>query len=436
LNSTRKKVCLITMGCPKNDVDSELMWGVLKQHNVELVDSAEEADIILINTCGFIKDAKQESVNMILSAAALKMEIPEKELYVWGCLSQRYKEELEREIPEVDGYFGVESFHEIERHLFGRDPFSLEKRIRPKRLATPDHTAYLKISDGCSHKCTFCAIPLIKGPAKSLPFDTIVEEAEMLASQGVKEIILVGQDTTAYGEDLNSPYNLSSIIHRIARIDSIEWIRIMYAHPAKITSELIDTIAEEEKVCKYLDLPLQHISTSVLKRMGRNMTREQTEEVVQRLRSAIPDIVLRTAFIVGFPGETEEEFNELLDFVGEAKFERLGCFIFSPEEDTSAYFMRDPVDYRIAEERYRMIMKRQMQISEEINHSLESTVQKVIVDGFDKQENMFYGRTYGDCPEIDQTVWINSPVDVGRIVPVLIEEGFSYDLRATLYFKE
>ena len=208
----------------------------------------------------------------------------------------------------------------------------------------------------------------------------------------------------------------------------------MYAHPAKITSELIDTMAEEEKVCKYLDLPLQHISSSVLKRMGRNMTREQTESVVRRLRSAIPEIVLRTAFIVGFPGETEEDFNELMDFVGEEKFERLGCFIFSPEEGTPAYLMSGRVDKNVAEERYRMIMNRQAQISEEINRSLESTVQKVIVDGFDKQENMFYGRTCGDCPEIDQTVWIDSSVEIGDIVSVIIEEGFAYDLRAALYF--
>ncbi|MCD6115571.1 30S ribosomal protein S12 methylthiotransferase RimO [bacterium] len=434
MNGTGKKVCLITMGCPKNDVDSELLWGVLKPHNVELVDSAEDADMIFINTCGFIKDAKQESVNTILSAAALKLEMPGKELYVWGCLSERYKEELQKDIPEVDRYFGVESFYEIEKYLFGTETASTKKRIRPKRLATPNHTAYLKISDGCSHKCTFCAIPLIKGGAKSLSFEKVIEEAEMLASQGVKEIILVGQDTTAYGEDIDSSYNLSSIIRGIADISSVEWIRIMYAHPAKITSELIDTIAEEEKVCKYLDLPLQHISSSVLKRMGRNMTREQTESVVRRLRSAIPEIVLRTAFIVGFPGETEEEFNELLDFVGEEKFERLGCFIFSPEEGTPAYLMSGRVDKNVAEERYRMIMNRQAQISEEINRSLESTVQKVIVDGFDKQENMFYGRTCGDCPEIDQTVWIDSSVETGDIVSVIIEEGFTYDLRATLYF--
>ena len=433
LSISDKKVCLITLGCPKNDADSEVLWGLLRSHGMQLTKSAESADVIFINTCGFIEDAKQESINAILSAVALKMEQPEKKLYVWGCLSKRYKKDLIKEIPQVDMYFGVEPYQEIERSLFHSRTMLQDARIRPQRLSTPAHTAYLKISDGCSHTCTFCAIPLIKGKIKSRPADKLFNEAQMLASQGVRELILIGQDTTAYGYDLGSGINLSGLIRKIAQIDGIEWIRIMYAHPANITTDLIETIAEEEKVCKYLDLPLQHISDSMLKRMGRDMTGDQIRRLIERLRSNIPDIVLRTAFITGFPGETEEDFNELLDFVNKTKFERLGCFVFSPEQGTAAYKMEPKISKETAVSRHRIIMESQMYISEEINPSLESTVQNVIVDGFDEHEKVYFGRTQGDCPEIDQTVWIQTDKDIqaGDIIQVVVDEGLAYDLIAT-----
>jgi len=426
-----KTVCLISLGCPKNDVDSEYLWGVLQARGMRLVDSAEQADVVCINTCGFIEDAKQESINAILQAVELKKNSPAKKVYVWGCLSQRYKTQLEKEIPQVDGYFGVEAFSQMEQALCNS---SGTKPGRPERIYTPPHVAYLKIADGCSHRCTFCAIPLIKGPMRSVPLEQAVGEAEQLAGQGVKELILVGQDTTAYGEDLGRRENLAALIRALVPVPGIEWIRIMYTHPARVTEELADIIAAEPKVCNYLDIPLQHIATSVLKGMGRGMDSRQTRDVIAMLRNRVPGIVLRTAFITGFPGETEEDFRELVSFVESMRFERMGCFVYSPEEDTPAFTMPGQVEKSVAGQRARELMEMQMEISGEINSSLEGRTLEVIIDGFDKEQNMFFGRTRGDCPEIDQTVWINydPAVKRGDILNAVIQEGYAYDLFASV----
>ncbi|HDQ44717.1 MAG TPA: 30S ribosomal protein S12 methylthiotransferase RimO [bacterium] len=418
-----KKVTLITLGCPKNQADSEVLAGQLRDDGFILVSDAGDADVILINTCGFIEDAKAESIETILQAVRYKENDPSREVYVWGCLSERYRGEIEKEIPEADGYFGVEPFLEIRKRLTGRErPCDPARRIPPD----PTHTAYLKISDGCDHRCTFCAIPLFKGAYKSRPLPGLLEEARALAAQGVKELVLVAQDTTAYGRDLGDGTDLVRLIRGLVPIAGIAWIRILYAHPAHVTDELIRVMAEEEKVCKYLDLPLQHISDLLLGRMGRGMTRAATEALIRKLRDGIPDLTLRTAFIVGFPGETDRHFEELLHFTETARFERLGAFVYSPEEGTQAFGYPAP-SREDAEARYNALMEIQQSVSEEINEGCVGRILSVLIDG-KENDTLFYGRTQGDAPEIDQTVWIENESRPGDIVSVRIHTASAYDL--------
>jgi len=422
-----KKVALINLGCPKNDVDSEILAGHLKEQGARIVPNHEEAEMIFINTCGFIQEAKEESIQTILQTLQLKGQNGNPKVYVWGCLVQRYRSEIEKEIPEVDGFFGLEPFEEMGRSLFGRT-ILMKDGWRNRQLSTPSHVAYVKIADGCSHKCTFCAIPLIKGKTKSRPVKSIAQEVKMLAERGVKEIILVAQDTTAYGRDLENRDNLHHLLQKLLTIPGLQWIRLLYAHPLHLTDDVISLMASEERICNYLDIPLQHISDPILQAMGRGTSRRMIEDLIDRLRKRIPNLVLRTAFIAGFPGETDNDFQELLDFVQKMRFERLGAFVYSHEEGTEAFSSKNLVPVEIAQERYNRLMEVQNGISEEINETFVSKKIPVMIDGFDENQNCFYGRTQGDSLEIDQQVWVRGNAPIGEIVPVQIEESSTYDL--------
>jgi len=428
LNRRNEKVALVTLGCPKNEVDSGVLAGELMWGGMRLVGDVEEADIILVNTCGFIEEAKKESIEAILRAVELKKDGKAKKVYVWGCLSQRYRGQIEKEIPEVDGYFGVEPYNEVGCFFFGPSYRWTEGALGRRVLSTPPHTAYLKIGDGCDHECTFCAIPLMKGKYRSRSVESIVDEAVVLAERGVKELILIAQDTTAYGSDLVKDTNLVGLLKRLVSVEGIRWIRIMYGHPAHVTDELMELIAGEEKICRYLDLPLQHVSDDMLRAMGRGTSRRSVERLVETLRSRIPGLVLRTTFIVGFPGETEAMFRELINFVREVRFERLGAFVFSPEEGTKAFEFKPRIPLTIAEERYRILMEVQQEISRERNRSLESKVLPILVDGYDSDQGLFFGRSEGDGISVDQRVWIRGEASIGEIVPARIVGSSSYDL--------
>ena len=423
-----KNISLITLGCPKNQVDSEVMAGVLSGNGFNLASQPEEADVILINTCGFIKSAKQESIDRILEILELKKNGKDRKVYVWGCLSERYKNEIAQQLPEVDGFFGIEPFEQIARVLLG-SAFRWDGAFhyRPV-LSTPSHAAYLKIADGCDHECTFCAIPLIKGPFRSRPVTSLIREASLLAERGVKELILIAQDTTRYGYDLGGSSNLNALLKQLTCIEGIDWIRIMYTHPNHISDDFIQLIASEEKICSYIDMPLQHISNPMLKAMGRGSTNTAVRFLIEKLRDNISNLVLRTSFIVGFPGETEAMFQELIDFIKDVRFERLGAFVYSPEEETPAESLESRIPENIAEKRYQALMETQNSISAVLNQSLESGILPVLVDGYDKQQGLYHGRTEGDCLEIDQTVWIQGETAIGEIIPVRIEATSAYDL--------
>jgi ribosomal protein S12 methylthiotransferase len=446
----KRKIALITLGCPKNQVDSEVLAGELRRGGMELTGDPRGADTILINTCGFVADAKRESIDAILGAVSLakagrRSGLKEKdrtsggrggnrnpEVVVWGCLAERYKAEIQKEFPEVDAFFGVEPFQDIGRYILGDGYRWTEKAFCGRALSTLPHTAYLKISDGCDHRCTFCAIPLFKGQYRSRSIPGLMAEARALADRGVKELILIGQDTTAYGRDLKNGSDLSLLLRKLVRIRGIEWIRILYGHPAHVEDALMDTVADEAKICKTLDLPLQHISDPMLEAMGRRMSRSSTERLIGRLRKRIPGLALRTAFIVGFPGETEAMFGELLDFVKRMRFERLGAFEYSPEEGTRAFGLKGAIAKATVRRRYRRLMEAQQVISVEINRKLVSQVIPVIVDGLDPGRKLAFGRSRGDSPDIDQKVWIRGRARPGEIVPVRIEGYSAYDLAGTV----
>jgi ribosomal protein S12 methylthiotransferase len=422
------RIALITLGCPKNQVDSEVLAGELARHGAELVADPGLADTVVINTCGFVADAKRESIDAVFEAVGRKAGGRGPRVVVWGCLAERYRGRIEKQIPEADAWFGVEPFEALGRYLLG-NRYRFTGRAHCGRAAsTARHTAYLKVSDGCDHRCAFCAIPLFKGRMRSRPPAGLVREAESLADRGVKELVLVAQDTTAYGADLGGGVSLAGLIRRLSRVPGIEWIRILYGHPAHVDDALIGLIADDPKVCKALDLPLQHISDPVLRAMGRRPGRAGTVRLVEKLRRRIPGLVLRTAFIVGFPGETKTRFGELLDFVREARFERMGAFLFSPEEGTRGAGLRPRVPRAEAEARFRALMRAQKAVSAAYHRSLESRVLPVLVDGFDRSQGLSYGRGPGDAPDVDATVWIRGRVPPGRIVPVRIEGSSAYDL--------
>ena len=428
-------VNIVTLGCSKNKVDSERLAASLS-HRYDIVhDSDKKSEVVIINTCGFIGDAKEESIDTILEYAELRRAKKIKKLYVTGCLSQRYRKDLQEEIHEVDGFFGVESVQLIANDIL-KNSESQNLRISESQnynheriLSTPSHYAYLKISEGCNRRCAFCAIPLIRGEHVSVPMEDLLKEAELLAKKGVKELILIAQDLTYYGRDIDGQYHIVDLVKRLLEIKEFEWIRLHYGYPQGFPDELLDLMNNEPRICNYIDLPLQHISTPILKNMRRGVDKEQTVNFVLNARKRVPGIAFRTTFIVGFPGETEEQFEELCDFVKEMKFERAGVFAYSPEEGTPAYEMEDDVPEEVKQERVDTIMAIQQNISLETNEKRVGTVEKVLIDRI--EGDYYIGRTQYDSPEVDDEILISvdsAELNVGDFVNVKLVKADYFDL--------
>ncbi|MFZ5966529.1 MAG: 30S ribosomal protein S12 methylthiotransferase RimO [Bacillota bacterium] len=428
-----------SLGCSKNLVDAEMMMGLLTKFNY-MLSSSEEADIIIVNTCGFIDAAKQESIDTIIAFGTLKSTGRCKLLVVSGCLGERYAEELLDELPEVDAVIGTGNFPEIIQiidealqgkrvHRSGDINIQIPEDL-PRIFSTPSHTAYLKIADGCDNCCTYCIIPKLRGEYRSRPLENIITEAQNMAEKGVKEIILIAQDTTRYGIDIYKQYKLHELLRALCKIDGIEWIRIMYCYPDEIDEELIQTIAEEEKICKYLDIPIQHCSNTVLKRMNRRTTKEHILNIIDLLRSHIPDISLRTSLIVGFPGETDEQFHELESFVKEVQFDKLGVFAYSQEENTPAAKLPAQITEDVKEKRRDGIMRIQQEVSKIKNMEKIGSIYDILVEEKVEQANTYLGRSQYDAPEIDGLVYINTlnELNIGDIVKVRIVDALEYDL--------
>lgn len=431
------KIFIETLGCPKNFNDSQVAAGLLEAGGHEIVNIPSEADAIMVNTCGFIQDAKKESIERIFDMASYG-----KLLIVSGCLSQRYGEELFESMPEADVILGVNDYDKLpeiltryeqehsdlrrEKHLslYEKDLPSLKRK-----LDDDPYTATIKIAEGCNNRCTYCVIPQIRGPYRSVPMEDVLKEAERLAAAGTKELILIAQDTTAYGMDFDGKYHLAELLTELCKVDGIAWIRIMYAYEDRITDELIEVMAREDKICKYLDIPLQHASDRVLRAMDRRSTRESIRNTVRRLRSAMDDIRIRTTLITGFPGESEEDFDELIDMVETERFDRLGVFTYSAEEGTPAGEMDDQIPEEVKEERMDQIMRRQLEISLENNRDLVGFTLEVIIDEED-EDGSYIGRSRYDAPEIDNSVLINTSKKhvPGDIINVRIVDAFDYDL--------
>ena len=424
-----KKINVITLGCSKNTVDSEHLMARLAAAGYEVLFDSDRTDakVVVINTCGFIGDAKQESIDMILRAAAAKQAGKIERLFVVGCLSERYADELRAEIPEVDDYFGARTWDGIVRALGAAEDPALETE---RHLTTPKHYAYLKISEGCNWKCGYCAIPLIRGAHVSVPMEELEEEARKLAGQGVRELMVIAQDTTYYGIDLYGRRMLAELLRRLCRIGGIEWIRLLYCYPDKITDELIDTMASQPKVLHYIDLPLQHADDKILKAMNRHSTAEETREVIRKLRERMPDIAIRTTFIVGFPGEGDDEFETLAEFVNEEEFERLGCFEYSPQEGTPAAKMENQVDDDVKSRRAEVIMQDQYEIMTEKNNNMIGKTLRVLTESYDDYTDSYSGRSYMDAPDIDGKIIFTSSdfIKEGEFVDVEILGVNEYDL--------
>ncbi|MBK6902993.1 MAG: 30S ribosomal protein S12 methylthiotransferase RimO [Saprospirales bacterium] len=422
------KINVITLGCSKNIVDSENLITQLRGNDLDVVHESEQddANIVVINTCGFIDLAKEESINTILQYAAVKKRGGIDKLFVTGCLSQRYKDELEQEIPEVDAYFGTLELPGLLRKLNADYKHEL---VGERLITTPAHYAYLKISEGCNRTCSFCAIPLMRGGHVSRPIEELVFEASSLARRGVKELMLIAQELTYYGLDLYKKRRLDDLLHALADVEGIEWVRLHYAYPSKFPREVFDVMAARKEVCNYLDLPLQHADNAVLERMRRQITAEETRDLLEYARAKVPGIAIRTTFLVGFPGETEAEFEALCDFVQEQQFDRVGVFQYSHEESTRAYEMEDDVPAEVKEERANRLMAIQQEISHARNQAKIGSVQRVL---FDRKENgYFVGRSEADSPEVDNEVWVPAAenyVRIGDFAPILITDATEYDL--------
>lgn len=429
----KEKVSVITLGCSKNTVDSERLMRQIQLNDIPMTDDPNKADTVIINTCGFIEAAKEESVNTILQAVALKNSGKLKKLIVAGCLSERYMNDLKNEIPEVDVYFGTEKYEEIIKELGGKFKYEL---LGERLLSTPSHTAYLKISEGCDHPCSFCAIPLMRGKHQSKPMELLIEETEFLAANGTKELILIAQDTTDYGKDIYGKKNLSELLNKLSEVKGIEWIRLMYAYPSHFPDDVIEVIADNPKVLKYVDIPLQHISDDVLKSMRRGVTSRQTYNLLYKLRKRIPDITLRTTFIVGYPNETKRDFEQLVDFIKEIKFDRVGTFTFSVEENTSSFILGDPVSKEEKERRKQTLMEIQSQISLEKNQSFVGKTLKVLLES--KESEYYVGRSYRDAPEVDGEVLFKSDrkLKQGEFYNVKITDYDEYDLFGELILNQ
>lgn len=420
------RVNVISLGCSKNLVDSEELMAQLQHGNVVLTGEADDANVVVINTCGFIEAAKEESINTILSAVQWKNEREGRKVYVMGCLSERYRDDLAKDIPEVDGYFGSNNIQPVVERL-GVD--YKRELLGERYLTTPKHFAYLKISEGCDNPCSFCSIPLMRGMHKSKPLEQIVKEAKHLASRGVNELILIGQDTTYYGLDLYGSRRLAELLYALGEIDTIKWIRLMYAYPAKFPSDVIDAFNRIPSVVPYIDIPVQHISTPVLRSMRRGISRESTIDLLNRLKDGIPELALRTTLIVGYPAEGEAEFEELAAFIDEGYFHRLGVFTYSQEDGTIAHLLGDPVSGEEKERRRAKIMEIQQKHSYNRNQDLIDSVVDVIID--ENENGTYYARTMWDAPEVDNQVIIESPqreLHTGRFYKVRITDAMEYDV--------
>ena len=435
------KIGMVSLGCPKNLVDSEVMLGIIRDKKMEITNNPAEADLIIVNTCGFIESAKEESVNTVLQMAEYKNEGCCKYLIMTGCLSQRYADELFESMPEVDAVVGTDCFTDIawiiDEVMAGKRVKHLQKlasknvAMLPRMLTTPSYMAYLKIAEGCDNCCSYCIIPQLRGPYTSRPYEEVLAEAKALADSGVKELIVVAQDTTRYGEDLYGKLLLPKLLHDLHDLEGIQWIRVMYLYPNNFTDELIEVFATLDKVCKYIDIPLQHASDRLLDSMNRYDTRAQVETLLEKLRTRIPGITIRTTFIVGFPGETEEDFAELQDFMEKQRFENAGVFQYSQEEGTVAGAMPNQIAQEVKENRYHELMALQAGISEEIHQNREGEELDVLVEGFDEEnDKLAFGRSIHEAPDIDGNIFIEGAEDVqiGDIVRVRILQGFTYEM--------
>ena len=433
------KVSMVSLGCPKNQVDAEAMLASLQKEGFELTPVEAEADAIIINTCGFIESAKAEAIENILECSAYKTDGKLKALIVTGCLAERYKDDVTEEIPEVDVVVGIGSNKDIARITREAIEGSHKNSYGPKEdldlnaeriLGGMPFTAYIKISEGCNNCCTYCAIPKIRGKMRSRKIEDIVKEAEKLAEGGVTELIVVAQDTTAYGEDIYGKAMLPELLSELSKIEKLHWIRTLYTYPERITDELLEVMAKEKKLVEYLDIPLQHADGAILKRMNRRGDRESLTSLVNRIREKLPEVTLRTTFITGFPGETEEQFCSLHEFVKEARFDRLGCFTYSAEEDTIAAAFEDQIDEQVKNDRMELIMADQMIIAAEKNEEKIGSVVEVLIEGWDDYIKCYFGRSRADAPEIDGKVFFTSdvPLVIGDYVYVLVNDCLEYDL--------
>lgn len=435
-----RKVLFISLGCDKNLADSEEMLGMLVENGYTLTNDETEAEIIVVNTCAFIHDAKEESINSILEMARYKTEGVLKVLLVTGCLAQRYKEEIIKEIPEVDAVLGTTSFGDIikaldkvfegERYLEFKDINALTEISKKRVLTTGGYYGYLKIAEGCDKRCTYCIIPKLRGNYRSIPMEQLISQAEYLAGQGVRELILVAQETTVYGKDIYGEKCLHKLLKELCKIPGIQWIRILYCYPEEIYPELIQTMKEEKKICHYLDLPIQHCSDKILKKMGRRTTKQELIDIVTLLRKEIPDIILRTTLITGFPGETEEDHEELMEFIDTMEFDRLGVFTYSAEEDTPAANMPNQIAEEVKQDRQAELMELQQEISIDKGNDKIGTCVEVMIEGKVADENAYVGRTYGDAPNVDGYIFINTDTELmsGDFARVHVTGALEYDL--------
>ena len=432
-----RKVGMISLGCPKNQVDGEALLAKLKKAGYEIVNNIEDSDVMIVNTCGFIEQAKKEAIDTILEVAEYKNEGLISAIVVTGCLAERYQDEIIKEMPEVDAVLGIGANSDIvktcDKALCGIVTTSFPNKcylsINDERIiSTPSHWAYLKIAEGCDNRCSYCAIPGIRGGFRSRTIESCVDEAKALAESGVKELILIAQDTTKYGQDLYGKYSLDILLKELVKIDGIEWIRLFYCYPQRITDSLINVIANEEKVCNYIDIPLQHSDKTVLKNMNRVGDGDDYKALISKMRKAIPDLALRTTFMVGFPGETDEQFENLCKFTEDVKFDKMGCFTFSPEEDTPAYDMQNQIDDDVKVRRQEVLMNKQYSITEELNKQRIGRIYKVIIDTFDGEK--YVGRSYMDSPEIDSGIIFtcDNNLNIGDFVNVEITDYNGYDL--------
>lgn len=434
------KILFVSLGCDKNLVDSEVMLGLLSEKGYSFTDDENEAEIVIVNTCCFIGDAKEESINTLLEMAQLKQTGKVKGLIAAGCLAQRYEKEIAEEIPEVDAVLGTAAADEIvqavEEVLSGRHGshmMPLDTALvgdRKRIVTTGGHYAYLKIAEGCEKRCTYCIIPKIRGDYRSVPMEQLISEARRLVEDGIKELILVAQETTLYGRDLYGEKKLPELLHRLCQIPELKWIRILYCYPEEITDELIETIRMEDKVCNYLDIPIQHGSDDILRRMGRRTDSAQIRETIQRLRERIPGICIRTTLITGFPGETEKDHERMMDFVEELKFDRLGVFTYSPEEDTPAATMPLQIEEELKEERKAQLMELQQELAFEAANGMEGKILQVMIEGKVTDEDAYVARTYKDAPNVDGYLFVSTDRELmsGDFVTVRVTGAYEYDL--------